>query len=94
MLPIFYKGNLKYVDDKLEEIKVNYPIYTNYIENYFIKFKYKYFVNVNLNYDLIPKDIRSNSFLENYNRYIKKMLGDTNECQWINFIHFIKSASE
>ena len=36
-----------------------------------------------MNYSLIPNDTRSNSYLENYNKFI------TN---WLNFINFIKSS--
>ena len=60
------------VDKTLENIISTYPDFVNVIENYFKKEKYKYFINGQLNYNNIPKDCRSNSYLENYNCYIKK----------------------
>ena len=72
-----------YIDNKLNELKSKYPKYVNFLENYFVKNKYIYFKNGNMNYSLIPNDTRSNSYLENYNKFI------TN---WLNFINFIKSS--
>ena len=34
MLPIYYKGNMEYIDNKLNELKNNYPKYVNFIDNY------------------------------------------------------------
>ena len=36
----------------------------------------KCFIDGNYNYDLFPKDIRSNSLLERYNKTIKDRLGE------------------
>ena len=53
----------------------NMDIYSNYLENYFKIYKFKYFADNSLNYDAIPRDYRTNNFIENYNGYIKKKLG-------------------
>ena len=46
-----------------------------------------------MNYTNIPKDCRSNSFIENYNGYIKEKLGKHRLVNWVNFIEFIKQES-
>ena len=51
---------------------------------------------VDYNYSIIPDDCRSNSFLENYNRYINliQRLGKKRIINWFNFISFIKEESK
>ena len=58
-------------DKECRDIKENYPIYTNFIENYFIINKKIYFQDGSLNYFKVLKDCRTNNYLENYNGYIK-----------------------
>ena len=41
----------------------------------------------------IPKYCLTNSFLENYNGYIKSKLGKLRLIDWVNFINFIKEES-
>ena len=55
--------------------------------------KKKFFEDQSLNYHLIPSDCRTNSFLENYNGYIKSKLGKHRETNWVNFMNFIKDES-
>ena len=38
-------------------------------------------------------DCRTNSFLENYNGYIKIKLGKHRETNWVNFMNLIKDES-
>ena len=38
-LPFIYKGDLKIFEKECRDIKNNYPIYTNFIDNYFIIYK-------------------------------------------------------
>ena len=73
-IPFYYKGNINYFDKEYDRLIQEYPKYTNFIKNYFIK-KREYFSNQSLNYHNIPNDYRTNIFLENYNGYIKKKLG-------------------
>ena len=55
-LPIVYNGNLNYIDNRLNRIIENYPEYTNYINNYFKKYKIPFFKDESLNYYNIPKN--------------------------------------
>lgn len=34
ILPIYYNGNIEYIDNKLNELKNNNPKYVNFIDNY------------------------------------------------------------
>ena len=91
--PFKYKGNINYIIENCEMLTKNYPLYGNFINNYFLKYHLVYFQDNSLNYNNIPKDCRSNSFLENYNGYIKQRLGKNRLINWVNFIDFIKSES-
>ena len=42
----------------------------------------------------MPVDCRSNSYLENYNLYIKQNLGRKYKLQWNVFLNFLKNESE
>ena len=88
----YFNGNIGYVDTVLNNLKKKYNEFANLLDNYFIKYKYNYFINGDYNYSKIPKDVRSNSFLENYNTFLKKKLGKKN-LSWIKFISFIKKES-
>ena len=54
----------------------------------------QYFKDNSLNYSIIPDDCRTNNFLENYNGYLKMVLGKHRIINWVNFIHFIKAESQ
>ena len=75
ILPLLYNGNMSYFYNYLEILKNDYPNYSNYINNYYIKYYNEYFKNNEYNYNILPEDCKSNSFLENYNKYIKDKLG-------------------
>ena len=81
---------MKKIDNKLNNIIKKYPIYENYINNYFKENKLEYFKDFSLDYNRIPKDCRTNNYLENYNGYIKNQLGKNHIINWVNFIHFLK----
>ena len=68
-------------------------IYKNFLNNYFLPNKIPYFNDNSLNYFNIPKDCRTNNFLENYNGYIKDKLGKYRTINWINFLNIIKEES-
>ena len=70
-----------------------YYIYGNFIDNYFMKYKLKFFISGEINYRLLPIDCRTNSSLENYNKIMKESLGKNKYIHWINFINFINSES-
>ena len=93
-IPFVYKGNIEIVKKILEETKSKYKNYSNYIDNYLINNKMQYFIDNSLNYNIIPEDCRTNNFLENYNGYLKNMLGNHRIINWVNFIHFIKTESQ
>ena len=42
----------------------------------------------------MPIDCRSNSYLENYNLFIKKILGKKYNLNWDIFINFLKDESD
>ena len=89
LLPLNYKGNMEYLKNQLNIILMQYPSYYNYIVNYFISNKLKYFQDGSYDYSKFPPDIRSNSILERYNKTIKTELGEKRECNWVVFMQFI-----
>ena len=68
---------------------LQYPNYYNYITNYFISNKLRYFQDGTYDYSKFPPDIRSNSILERYNKLIKTELGEKRTCNWVSFMQFI-----
>ena len=76
LLPILYNGNLKFVYNKIDELVIKYPYYKNFLYNYFLENKIRYFKDNSYNYNLCPKDCRSNSILKRYNKTIKQYLGE------------------
>ena len=93
-LPFIYKSDVSIIKKNCDDIIEKYPEYYNYITNYFLSSKMKYFEDNSLNYFDVPKDCRSNSFLENYNGYIKEKLGKKRQVNWVNFLNFIKDESK
>ena len=93
-LPLKYKGNIKYFDDTVDNIKKKNPIFTNFIDKYFIKVKRKFFVSKDFDYYHIPNDIRANSYVKTYNKFIKENLGKKRIVNWYNFIIFLKNESK
>ena len=69
-LPLNYKGVIKFFDTKTDYLKKNNEKFSNFINNYFIKNKRKYFISKDFDYYNIPQDIRSNSYIETYNKFI------------------------
>lgn len=92
-LPFEYNGDMKIINQKLNKIIKKFPLYENYINNYFKVNKYEYFEDLSLDYNRIPIDFRTNNYLENFNGYIKNQLGKNRIINWVNFIHFIKLES-
>ena len=93
-LPLKYKGNIKYFDDTVDNIKKKNPIFTNFIDKYFIKVKRKFFVSKDFDYYHIPNDIRANSYVKTYNKFIKEYLRKKRIVNWYNFIIFLKNESK
>ena len=92
-LPFLYKGNINFAYNTLDIIKKEFPIYINITNEYFIKYKIKYFNDSSLNYYNLPKDCRTNNPLENYTGFLKRKLGRHKFVNYINFIDFIKKES-
>lgn len=90
LIPINYKGDMIIFNNLIIEIKKQYPTFCDFIDNYFVKNKKQYFINGNYNYFNIPKDCRSNSYLENYNLYLKQNLGRKYNLNWNVSINFLK----
>ena len=63
-LPLLYNGDINIINIQLQDIKKNYPKYSNFIDNYFIKYKLPFFISGEYNYGELPEDCRSNSYLE------------------------------
>ena len=55
-LPLKYKGNLEYIKNECENLIKNYPLYDNFLNNYFLKNHFLYFKDGASNYAYIPKD--------------------------------------
>ena len=64
-LTIKYKGNIDYINKKLKDYIRKYQKYENFINNYFINEKFKFFGDNSLNYDLVPVNFKTNNFLKN-----------------------------
>ena len=90
LLPLNYKGNIEYLKNQLNIILLQYPKYYNYIVNYFISNKLRYFQDGTYDYSKFPPDIRSNSILERYNKLVETELGEKRTFNWVGFVNFIK----
>ena len=93
-IPLIYKGNIETFNNIIENIIFKFPKYNNFIRNYFVKNKKELFTNGDYNYSKIPQDCKSNSFLENYNKYLKLLLGRKRIINWFNFLNFLKEESD
>ena len=51
-------------------------------------------VNEDYNYYKYSDTIKSNSYIETYNKYIKSQLGNKKYVNWVNFLNFLKTESE
>ena len=92
-LPLKYDGDLDKITNIIEELKEKYPSHFILLD-YFIKENLCYFIDHSLYYSKYPKFIRSNSILENYNKYLKEKLGSKKIVNYINFLSFIKGEDE
>ena len=92
-MPFIYKGDMNIINNILDELSSKYKKYYNFINSYFKVNKLQYFKDFSLDYSTIPKDCRTNNYLENYNGFIKLKLGKNRVINWINFINFIKEES-
>ena len=64
LFPLEYNRNIEYLLNKIEILSKQYPMYFNMIMGYFLETKLKYFKDDSFNYNKFPKDISSNSILE------------------------------
>ena len=86
-----YDGDMKIFEDIISKLIKEYKEDYYVLIDYFVTNKKQYFIEGNYNYNLIPNDIRSNSYLERYNKEIKNYLGEKKEVNWFVFISFIKN---
>ena len=91
ILPLTYKGNIDKLKSQINIILLQYPKFYTNLCTYFLDTKLKYFEDGSYNYSKFPKDIRSNSVLERYNRTIKQFLGEKRTCNWVVFLNFINN---
>ena len=61
---------------------------------YFYKYKLQFFISGEYIYSQLPIDCRSNSYLENYNLFLKIKLGRKYNLNWNLFINFLKNESD
>jgi hypothetical protein len=65
------------------------------IKYFFIIIEKNGLVNLKmLYYNIIPKECRSNTSLENYNKYIKENLSEKKSLHWINLLNFMKREEQ
>ena len=69
-LPFMIQNNITIIDVTCNKYEHNYESFVKYFKNQWVKF----FRNDVLNYSMINKKYRSNSYIENYNRRIKLKL--------------------
>ena len=81
-------------NSKINEIKNKYTNYKDFIDEYFIKYKSHLFESGYYNYNALPIDCKANSYLENYNLFLKKNLGKKYNLNWDIFINFLKEESD
>ena len=94
LLPLQYKGDINLINNKLNQLIQNYPRFEHIIENYFKVNKLPYFINGDYNYNDLPIDCRSNSYLENYNLYMKQNLGRKYKLRWDTLLKFLNEKFE
>ena len=82
---------MNYFDREIKNIKEQYPPYYKALIFHFEMNKRKYFIEGNYNYNLIPLDIRANSYLERYNKEIKDYLGEKKFYNWVVFLKVINN---
>ena len=92
-LPLLYDGDLDKITTIIDNLKSKFPSHFYYLDS-FINENLKYFINGALYYSKFAKLVRSNSFLENYNRNIKEYLGEKKTVSFLNFLSFIKREDE
>ena len=87
-MPLVYNEDIKIIKSELEKIKEEEEIFSDFIGNYFYKYKLQFFISGEYNYSELPIDCDSNSYLENYNLFLKINLGRKYNLNWNLFITF------
>ena len=68
-MPLIYNCNISIFNKVCDDIISEFPLYTNFISNYFKAYKLNYILKGDYDYNKIPDDCKGISFLENYNKY-------------------------
>ena len=65
LLPLKYNGNINIINEKIDELIKDEALkmYSNFLNNYFLKEFTSYFLDDSLNYSLIPVEARTTSSL-------------------------------
>ena len=84
-----YRSDMEYVYTTIDNLKKKYPAFLGFFAYYEANW-YKYLKDTSLDYTKITKLQRSNSYIENYNKIIKSILGKNSKLSWPKFITFIK----
>lgn len=56
LIPSNYNCQMKIFDENIDEMKMMYPFYKNFLKEHFLKYKKFYFENNFYNYSLLPAD--------------------------------------
>lgn len=80
---------MKFIKTSIENLKVKYPQFLSFF-SYYESNWYKYLQDGSIDYTKVSKLQRCNSYIENYNKIIKKCLGKNSKLSWLKFITFIK----
>ena len=91
-LPLIYKGDMTFFEQFINKLISKNKFFTNFINNYFLKNKSKYFVNEDYNYSKYLCIVRTNSYIEFYNKYVKNESGNKKIVNWVTFINFLNDT--
>ena len=71
-----YRSDMEYIYKYIYNLKKKYPAFLSFFAYYESNW-YKYLKGISLDYTKITKLQRSNSYIENYSKIIKSILGKT-----------------
>ena len=73
----------------VENLKIQYKNHINLIDYFIDNYKENFKNNKKYNYILYPEYVRSNSRMENYNRYLKRKFNNKKIVECLNFLNIL-----